>query len=72
MTPEQIRNAIRSDLDRIRQKVHDPEVAHSYEDILHQSVLSAIADGTLTGDDAKECAELALQTIHIDFPRWYA
>lgn len=72
MTPKEIRDAIRSDLDRIRQNAGDPEAAHSYEDVLHRRVLSAIANGLLTGDDAKQCAAMALLTSHINFERWYA
>jgi len=52
----------------IRRNQNDPERAHSMEDDLHRDVLKAIAE-----DDCEEprvCAETALDTLYLDFPRW--
>lgn len=70
MTPDEIRERI----DKIRRMADDDadERAHSDEDVLHQDVLSAIADGTLCGDGAREAAALALTTRDVTFSRWCA
>jgi len=58
---------IQARLDEIRSL--DSESAHYEEDRLHRDVLHAIAHGA---EDADTLAELALQSVDIDFTRWYA
>lgn len=48
----------------------DPEAAHDAEDRLHQEVLKAIANGYC--ENPASCAQQALMTKVIDFPRWCA
>ena len=48
----------------------DAEVAHAYEDQLHQTVLRNIAEGMC--EDPTGCAAAALLTNEFDFPRWCA
>jgi hypothetical protein len=60
---------VRRQVEELRAHHDDPEGAHGDEDQLHEDVLRAIADGA---PNAAELAALALQTIDIDFPRWYA
>lgn len=40
------------------------------EALLHTSVLGAIARGVIVGDVAKDCADLAVSTIELEFLRW--
>ena len=48
----------------------DHERAHELEDDLHQAVLQAIADGT--AKDPENMAKAALESLNLDFERWYA
>lgn len=48
----------------------DPEKAHAMEDDLYQDLLSSIARGECT--EPERCAQIALRTQHITFPRWCA
>ena len=48
----------------------DPEVAHSKEDALYESILQFIAEGPKGLH--KELAYAALETKEEDFPRWCA
>lgn len=66
-------------IEELRQRVADleasrgdDEAAHGEEDALRESVLRAIADGSATGDEAREMARIALSTEAIDFNRWCA
>lgn len=68
MTEEEVLKA----LDIIRASVYDDEVAHGLEDALHRKVLSAIAKGTLTTEEARKLAALAITTLELDFRRWCA
>lgn len=63
-------NKVRLEVEKLRKEVGDPESAHSFEDWIHKSTLRAIA----SGETAKpiECAQAALRTESIKFPRWYA
>ena len=54
----------------IRATRADDEMAHSYEDALHQDVLAAIARGDC--QDPAKAAKAALRTVKIDFARWCA
>lgn len=56
----------------IRIVAGDFEMAHGEEDRLYADILRAIADGTLTGTAARECAALALTSADIDFARYCA
>lgn len=56
----------------IREVSHDDEKAHAMEDDLREKVLVAVAHGRITGDEARECAALALTTSDIEFARWCA
>lgn len=49
----------------------DPEAHRSDEDDLHQDVLDWIANGQLSGQDARDAAGMAMTTRQIAFPRWY-
>jgi len=55
---------------RIRSMAGDDEVAHGEEDLLHQDVLTAIANGRC--EDVRGCARAALETVKINFARWCA
>lgn len=57
-------------VEAVRANSHDPEVAHTLEDTLHQDVLSAIASGSC--ESPRAFAEAALSTLEIKFPRWCA
>ena len=57
-------------LDKIERKRGDDEVAHSWEDELHQDVLRAIADGQCS--DPAAIARTALLSDEIEFSRWCA
>lgn len=61
---------IRAEVERIRGVANDYEVAHGWEDDLHQSVLAAIRDGTCEAPPA--AAMIALTTRDIDFARYCA
>lgn len=60
---------IKDEVEAIRADASDDERAHGNEDVLHQRVLRAIADGA---DNAPELAREALRTLDIDFSRWCA
>jgi len=55
-------------IDEMRE--YDSEIAHMSEDQLHHAVLRAIATGQ--ADDPKALAAAALQTLRLNFDRWYA
>jgi hypothetical protein len=61
---------VKRQLDKIRAKATDDEVAHSLEDDLHMAVLRAIGNGSCV--DPKTCAALAYESKDIKFSRWYA
>lgn len=42
---------------------------HEAEDLIHQDVLRAIADGT--AEDPRAMAAEALKTLELDLTRWY-
>lgn len=63
-------NDVLAEVERIRIKAANDEIAHGMEDDLHQNVLRAIADGTC--DDPAGCARAVLTTQDISFGRWYA
>lgn len=48
----------------------DYEAAHSNEDSLYRSLLTAIACGSC--EDPKKCAQEALKTQKFNFARWCA
>jgi len=48
----------------------DYEVAHAKEDELYLKLLRAIAEGTCT--DPEACAQEAIKTQFMDFPRYCA
>lgn len=50
--------------------VNDPEIAHSLERNLWESVLQAIGDGHAV--DPCACAKTALETLDVEFCRWFA
>lgn len=54
----------------IKAVIWDDEVAHSKEDILHEDVLNAIANGSC--EFPRLCAIEALKTRELDFARWCA
>lgn len=56
----------------IGENVGDDELRHIAEKKLWEDVLVAIAEGKLTGEDARQVTELALATREFDFSRWYA
>lgn len=66
MTPKDVQVRV----DDISRMANDDEMAHSYEDDLHQSVLQAISNGRC--NDPQEYAKLALTTLDIKFNRWCA
>lgn len=67
MTVEEVRRRVTEILDCS----DDNEQAHSYEDQLHADVLASI--GLLSTDPwAKEIARVALETLEIEYQRWYA
>lgn len=57
-------------VEKIKAARGDDELAHSMEDLLHQDVLRAVADGSC--EDQVGCAKASLETLKIDFARWYA
>jgi hypothetical protein len=65
ITPASVKARVKA-IDRIKA---DDEAAHSDEDILHQDVLQAIADGAAHPADL---ARAALETKKLDFQRWCA
>ena len=55
-------------LEKIRNRVQDPECAHYDEKELWGEVLEWAA----AGRDVQSAAKEALKTAEIDFPRWFA
>jgi hypothetical protein len=55
---------------RIATLTTDPEMAHSEEDDLRRDVLAAIAENRCA--DPVACAQGALLSEKLDFPRWCA
>lgn len=55
----------------VRKLAADVERAHVEEDKLHVDVLRAIANGE-TGNHTRALAEIALETLDIEFPRYCA
>lgn len=66
MTPNDVQDRV----DQIASMADDDEMAHSYEDALHQHVLQVISVGKCS--DPQECARIALTTLDIKFSRWCA
>lgn len=60
----------RKEVDRIG-TIEDDATAHAAEDELHQEVLGLIANGEIGPHDAAAFAGLALETLRLDFGRWY-
>ena len=56
--------------ERVSTNEADPEDYHIGEKGLWHVVLRSIADETC--DDPRACAAAALETLDIDFPRWFA
>ena len=54
-------------LEKIRNRVEDPECAHYKEKELWQEVLEWAA----AGRDVQSAAQEALKTTEINFPRWF-
>lgn len=48
----------------------DDETSHADEDELHQDVLRYVA--AEAPEPFRSCAAIALETLEIDFTRWYA
>lgn len=71
MTPEIVRKRL-EEIESAATVQYDDEAAHAEEDDLHREVLAAISLGVISGDDAVECATLALQSLSMNFARWYA
>jgi hypothetical protein len=61
---------VRKRVAEVRELADDPEAAHSAEDALWESVLTAISNGVC--DDEQACAKEALKTQRIKFARWCA
>lgn len=55
-----------AEVKRIRECVGDMEIAHSLEDKFHIAILREIANGNT---NSKELAEIALETLDINFAR---
>lgn len=74
VTPEWVRRKVREIDEQARwqspSREWDDERAHRMEGELHRAVLHAIAFGECS--DRRECAEAALETLSLDFDRWYA
>ena len=62
---------IRRDVRAYRRRVEDPEEAHWTEDRIHEDALRWVADHS-TDERARDVAALALSTLDVDIPRWYA
>lgn len=60
---------VNAQVEKIKTMADDPEAAHSEEDKLHQTVLLAISQGCSW---PCACANAALKTREIKFPRWCA
>jgi len=65
---EYVQNAIA----KIKEEKWDDESAHEMEDFLYFQILHWIADGSLSGEDAVECAQEAIKSTDIEFARWCA
>lgn len=63
---------VAAEVERIRGMAGEPEAAHGAEDALYRRVLEAIARVEVFGDEAVRCAQYALFTSQLDFPRWCA
>lgn len=60
---------VRASLEKIRELVRDPEMAHVAQDDLYRAVLEHAMNG---GSHVREMARIALMAEDIDFARWYA
>ena len=65
MTPLEVLNAV----EKIRQSIGDPEIAHGSEDALMVAVLEEIMNGH---PEPREMARIVLRTQEFDSSRWYA
>lgn len=65
MTPHEVATRVAE----IKQFLYNDAAPHILEDKLYRDLLQSIADGTCT--DPAPCAQLALTTQQLDFPRWY-
>lgn len=61
---------VKTDLNLLRELSGDDEAAHSFEDSLFITVLTAIANGA--AENPQEMARLALTAQDVIFARWYA
>jgi hypothetical protein len=66
ITPEWVE----AQVENIRKKRADDELAHMLEDALYRNVLHAIAEGR--AKDPSACAAAALESDAIEFSRWCA
>lgn len=62
----------REELAKIKMLEGDPESAHIAEKDLWRFTLVAIGAGLIQGEDAQVAARTALETLNVDFPRWFA
>lgn len=70
LTAVQVRKQVKAMANAIPGQRSDGEVLHSIEDAIHANVLEAIAQGRC--EDPKACAQEALKTRLLDFPRFCA
>lgn len=61
---------VQKQVEAVRAKADDDEVAHGMEDDLHHQVLQAIALERAV--EPERCAAAALKTMEISFARWCA
>ncbi len=66
MTLEDVKKEV-ADIERV---MGDDEMAHSYEDALHESFIHHIADSDL--GELSEMAKEVLKTSDLNFARWCA
>lgn len=62
---------IRRDVRAYKRMTEDPEESHGTEDLIHEDALRWVADHS-TDERSRDVAALALSTLDVDIPRWYA
>lgn len=63
---------LKVELAKVEKLKGDPESAHIAEKDLWRFTLVAIGAGLIQGEDAQVSARTALETLNVDFPRWFA